>query len=474
MFWNKRPSRVPQVKSLRRRVVVWLLPPLIILMIINAYLSYRGALAVVNRAYDRSLQASLKAIAENTHSYDGHIVVNIPYSALELFEDGTDEHVFYAVRAPDGRTITGYSDLKIPDSSSLAPLIVTDSVYRGEVIRMGVMHKRLYDAALGDHDAVTILMAETTESRAALTRELFYDSLRRQALLIVAGLVALALALSTAFKPLIAIRDAIRKRDDDDLTAIPRDQVPAEINPLIDAMNHQMERLDKLVEARKRFIADAAHQLRTPLAVLNTQVDYGLRATDPHEMRNTFVALLAGLRNARHLTDQMLALSRAEAAHGLGQSKTTLDMATLVRSVAFDLLPLALDKQVDLGYEGDDAGAMVLGSAGMLREMMTNLIDNAIRYTPSGGTVTASVKSDHAGWVTVLVTDSGPGIPLDERANVLKRFYRILGIDHQHGSGLGLAIVNEICLAHDGQLRLDDGPQGHGLEVSITLPLQRI
>lgn len=457
------------MRSLRQRVVIWFIPPLFLLMVVNAVLSYRGALAVVNRAYDRSLQASMKAIAEGTHSLNGEIVVNIPYSALELFEDGTHEHVFYAVLGPDGKTITGYNDLPPPELGPNEHTVVTEGRYKGERIRIGAMRKRLYDAALGGNDAVTILMAETTESRATLARELFYDSLRRQALLIGAGLVVLALALTTAFRPLLHLREAIRNRSEEDLTPIPRHRVPAEITPLIDAMNNQMDRLSRMVEARKRFLTDAAHQLRTPLAVLNTQVDYGMRQTEPAEMQSTFVGLRDGLRSARHLTDQMLALSRAEAAHGLGQTTQSLDLAALAREVALELSPLALERQIDLGYEGEFEAALMMGNASMLREMIANLVDNSIRYTPSGGSVTVTVvqKEDS---VKLSVTDTGPGIPAGERANVVKRFYRILGRGNSGGSGLGLSIVNEICLSHGGRLELADGPAGKGLQAKVVLP----
>lgn len=457
------------MRSLRQRVVIWLIPPLFLLMVVNAVLSYRGALTVVNRAYDRSLQASMKAIAEGTHSLNGEIVVNIPYSALELFEDGTHEHVFYAVLAPDGRTITGYDDLAPPPLAPNEHLLVTEARYKGEKIRLGAMRKRLYDAALGDNDAVTILMAETTESRAGLARELFYDSLQRQLMLIGAGLVVLALSLTTAFRPLLHLRAAIRNRSEEDLTPIPRHQVPSEVTPLIDAMNHQMARLDRMVEARKRFLTDAAHQLRTPLAVLNTQVDYGLRQTDPEEMHTTFVGLRDGLRSARHLTDQMLALSRAEAAHGLGHTTQSQDLAALAREVALELSPLALARRIDLGYEGEFGAAAIVGNPPMLREMIANLVDNSIRYTPPGGAVTVAVVRGEA-QVELSVADTGPGIPAGERANALKRFYRILGRGNSGGSGLGLSIVNEICLAHGGRLELADGPEGKGLLARVVLP----
>lgn len=470
---KRQPDGTDAVKprySLRRRVVWWLLPPLGVILAINAVLSYRGALEAVNRAYDRSLTASIKAVAEQTHSVAGEVYVDIPYSAFEMFEDKAQERIYYAVLSPGGGLITGYPGLEPPPGlSDSGEVSIVDSRFRGEDIRLGALRKRLYDPALTDGDAVHIVFAETTGSRTALARELFLSSLRRQLLLLAVGAVLISIALGTAFRPLLELRDRIRQRGEEDLTPVPAGNVPSEVGPLIDAINHHMERLSAMLAARRRFLADAAHQIRTPLAVLTTQAEYGLRQHDPEEMLRTFASLLRSTRAARRLANQMLTMSRAEAANGLIQERTRFDLNALVKDVAMELVPLALKKGMDLAFEGPAQPLTMQGNASMLRELVANLIDNAIRYSPAESAITVAV----AAWenqAVISVTDQGPGIPEAERDKVFGRFYRILGQGDSDGSGLGLAIVREICEAHGGTVMLKDGEGGRGLCVEVELP----
>ncbi len=456
--------------SLRRRVGWWLLPPLLILLAINAVLSFQSALDAVNRAYDRSLTAALRAVAEQTHSLGGEIHVDIPYSAFEVFEESGQERMYYAVLAPDGALLTGYPELA---PSALPPpggeVLIATTHYRGGEVRLGVLRKRLYDPELGPDDAVTIVFAESTGSRDELARALFLDSLRRQLLLVGAGALLIVLALTSAFRPLLALRDTIRQRHEEDLTPVSATNVPSEVSPLIDAINHHMGRLSAMLVARRRFLADAAHQIRTPLAVLSTQAEYGLRQHDPDEMRRTLASLLESIRGARRLANQMLTMSHAEAVNGLIEERAELDLVAMAREVALELAPLALKKRIALEFEGPDTAISLRGNAAMLREMLANLIDNALRYSPPDSQVVVAV----AAWdkdAVISVSDQGPGIPEGERENVFKRFYRILGQGDSEGSGLGLAIVREICWAHGGRLTLKDGADGRGLCVEVELP----
>jgi two-component system sensor histidine kinase TctE len=462
----------PKPPSLRRRLLWWLLPPLVALLLVNGYLAYQGALAAVNRAYDRSLTASIKSISEGTHSLNGEISVSIPDAAFDFFEGGAQERVFYAVIGLGRRVITGYADLPIPATlDDDGKVVIANAVYHGEPIRIAAFRKRLYDPALGAGDSVLIAFAETTESRTDLARELFVDSLRRQLLLVAVGAILVALALSSAFRPLLSLRDRVRARTDDDLTPIPDHDVPSEVRPLTDAINHHIARLSALIQARKRFLADAAHQIRTPLAVLGTQAEYGSRQDDPAEMRRSFAGLIRTIGSTQRLANQMLALSQAEAINGLMLERSPVDVAALAHDIALELSPLAVRKNVDLGFDGSGAPAPVLGNASMLHEMLGNLIDNAIRYTPAGGQVTVGVAVE-GGEAVIRVGDDGPGIPPAEREKVFLRFYRILGQGDSEGSGLGLPIVKEICAAHGGRIELRDGPSGKGLAVEVRLPVQ--
>ncbi|MFV0662850.1 sensor histidine kinase [Denitromonas sp.] len=458
--------------SLQQRVARWLLPPLLVLLAINAAMTYLGALDAVNRAYDRSLSASIKSIAERVHSLEGVITVDVPYSAFEVFEAGVQERVFYAVIGPDGQTVTGYDDLAPPPAlRDKSALVLGDSTYRGDTVRIGVYRKRLYDPALPGSDFITIVFAETTESRKALAQELFMDSVRRQLLLVVLGAVMLTLALSSAFKPLIRLRDTVRARQEDDLSPVDRAGLPTEVQPLIEAINRHMERLSAMLAARRRFFADAAHQIRTPLAVLSTQAEYGQRQHAPEEMRRTFEGLMGTIRSTRRMADQMLALSHAESAEGRVHGTQTIALSRLVQEVALELAPVALDKRIELAFE-ESGVACIQGDPQMLRELVANLIDNAIRYSPPDTQVDLATRVDGE-VVSLCVCDQGPGIPAEERDKVFQRFYRILAPSKAPGSGLGLSIVREIALAHGGTVALEDVADGHGLCVRVSFPCYR-
>ncbi|MEI7429631.1 MAG: sensor histidine kinase N-terminal domain-containing protein [Betaproteobacteria bacterium] len=458
--------------SLRQRLFWWLIPSLIAILLITAIWSYKNAMDAANHAYDRSLTTAIKGIAENTHATEGRVLVDIPYSAMDLFDEEVQERIYYAVIGADGTTLTGDEDLHLPPQISFPkyePTMV-DTHFRQHPVRMGVLSKRLYDPELPAGDTVTILFAETTEARTRLAFQLFFDSLRWQLLLVASGMVLIMLALSKTFRPLLALREAIRQRSAEDLTPVPVSDVPMEVLPLIEAINHHISRLANMLQARRRFLADAAHQIRTPLAVLGTQAEYGERQKDPEEMRRTFKSMLNSIRGTRHMANQMLTLARAEQANGLVHERAKLDLVELARDVAGDFAALALNKHIELAFESSDRPLPVSGNAVMLREMISNLLDNALRYTPGKGHVTLSVSSNQEK-ALLSVIDDGPGIPCAEQDKVFQRFYRILGSGDSEGSGLGLCIVKEIALAHGAEIRLGEGQDGRGLSIEISLLL---
>ena len=457
--------------SLRLRIAGWLVPSLLAILLLSAVWSYNRAIQAANHAYDRSLTTAIKGIAESIHATDGRVSADIPYSALDLVDEDVQERIFYAILAADGTTLTGYEDMRLPawiPPGKGEPRML-DTRFRDHAVRLAVMKKRLYDPALAAGDTVTILFAETTEARTQMALRLFFDSLRWQILLIVAAMVVLMVLLSSSLRPLLDLSEAVRRRRHDDLTPVPVSDVPSEARPLIDAINNHLARLVHMLQARRRFLADAAHQIRTPLAVLGTQADYGVRQLDPEEMRRTFAGMQASIRGARHLANQMLTLARAEQAEHLLQDRQTLDFAELVREVAGDFALLAVHKGIDLAFDDGGRAARLSGNATMLRAAVSNLIDNALRYTPAGGHVTLALRKD-AGQLRLTVCDDGPGIAPEEREAVFKRFYRVLGNRDSEGSGLGLCIVREIVLAHGGAVQLSDAPGGHGLCVDLALP----
>ncbi|WP_211238114.1 sensor histidine kinase [Derxia gummosa] len=492
--FGARSAAAPRGPSLRGRVARWLVPSMLALLLVNAWTAQRTARQTVDRAWDRGLVSSAHLIADRTYSQHGEVVVDLPYAALDILGDDSKERVFYGVFWPDGDAITGYDDLPRPAPSAAAQ-VSYDASYRGEPLRAVAMRKRLYDPEQRDASSVIVIVAETVEGRDEVARELFLDNLRSQGLLLAGGLLVIWLTLGTAFRPLTRLGAAFAARRDDDLTPVATAGIPSELAPLIVAVNHHMQRIGAMMLARRRFVADAAHQLRTPLAVLRTQIDYGLRQHDPAEMRRALDGLGHSVRHTQRLTNQLLALSRAEAVNGLSNERAPVDLTALARDVAADLSLLAIERGIDLGYDADALDAaprstrLVMGNEPMLRELVMNLVDNALRYTPRGGSVTVAVLPaslpapavDGAGAsplagaaagapaLELRVTDTGPGIPPAERERVFHRFYRILRDGQGEGSGLGLAIVREIAQAHGSEAVLGDGPGGQGLAVSVVL-----
>ncbi|KAB2964076.1 sensor histidine kinase [Zoogloea sp.] len=461
--------------SLKRHQILWLVGVLSVLLAVDAWFSYGDAQRAANHAYDRSLSASVRGIAERVYATESEVVVDVPYSALELFEAGSADRIYYAVQHQGGALITGYESLPLPAAADFNKAVFYDGVYKGQVLRLGAIVKPLYRPEFPK--PVVIVVAETTHARQDVVNQLFLWEFARKGLVIAVALVVVLVATIVAVKPIDRLGATLLARPEDDLTPLDGRDVPAEIKPLVDATNHHLARIGKMLEARRRFITDAAHQLRTPLAVLNTQAEYALRQDDPGEMRAAVDALHSSLGQAIRLANQLLSLSRAEPINGLMVHPQPVDLGATAREVVIDLLPLAGRKAIDLGMEGSESPLVVDGQPLLLREMISNLVDNALRYTPPGGIVTVEVDApaEMPGSARLRVTDNGPGVPPASRNEVFLRFFRLPGSDHT-GSGLGLSIVREIVLGHHGEIRLVDGqgagPGRPGLTVEIRLPLR--
>ena len=451
--------------SLLRQLLAWLLVPLVALLALNAFLSYRAAVAAASEAGDRLLLASVRAIADRVALVDDRIEVDVPYVALELFESKSQQRIFYRVASRAGATITGYDDLPLPKRAlpNDQPAFYR-APYHDETVYFAALSKPLYDPqGLGP---VLIQVGETAEARDALSREILIDSLERQSLLIVAAAVVVWLGLRRGLQPMLRLRDRIARRAPDDLTPIDHQQVQNEVRPLIDALNLHAERLDKLIAARRRFLDDASHQLRTPLAALKTQVDYGLGEPSESDRRQLLHDMQQTTEQTVRLVNQLLVLARAEPQGVPGTEMAPVDLAELARSTTAELVPNARRKQIDLGFDAEAGEAIVDGHRLLLHELIVNLVDNAIRYTQAGGTVSVGVAHTEAG-VVLEVSDNGPGIPAPERERVFERFYRGSAASGQ-GSGLGLAIVQDICRSHGARIDLATGPGGSGLSVRVA------
>jgi two-component system sensor histidine kinase TctE len=458
--------------SLRNGILLWLLLPLVVGVGASTVMSYRGALAAADVAYDRTLLASTRSIAERVVSAEDRVRVALPYAAIDVFESDSPGRLYYKVAGLHGELLAGYEDFPPTPAgtprSDLYPALVHfyNARYRGRPLRAATLYHPVSGPA--GRGIVVIQVGETLEVREAFARGVLVQTLVQQGLLVVLVAAATLLALARALRPVGRLRREVAGRAPADLTPVAEDHVHRELRPLVGALNEHIERVRRLLESRRRFIADASHQLRTPLAALKTQAEVALRAGSLEGAREVVRAIHATTDETVRLTNQLLVLARAEPESGASALGRT-DLEAVARQVCLDRSPEAVRREIDLAFEGE--AAEVRGDAVLLRELVANLVDNALCYGGGGGAVTVRVRSG-GGEAVLEVEDGGRGIPAGLRARVFERFYRLAG-EATPGTGLGLAIVKEIATRHGAVVSLEDGRPGAeppGLRVRVTFP----
>jgi two-component system sensor histidine kinase TctE len=464
----------PPLGSLRGNLLRWLLGSLTLLLCANTVGIYRNAVDAANAAYDRTLLASARSVAENLHVADGRLTLAIPYSAIDMLESDIKGRLYFRVLTPDGTLVAGWSDLPpvradvalSPDYAALVRFY--DDTYYGAQVRVATLMQPVVEG--GFNGVATIQFAEDVASRQGLIRSILVEAVLSQGLLIVAATLLVLGAIYAALRPLHRFSADLQARRSDDLAPFDPALVHREVRPLIDALNSYMQRLRNLIELRKRFIGNAAHQLRTPLAVLKTQAEFAARCDRPVDLREAVGAIETTVDQASRLAHQLLTLTRAE--HGFAvAAPQAVDLVMLARDAVMDWFERARARGIDLGFEGPGSGtsATVRGDSTLLRELLGNLLDNAVRYCGPGDRITMRAELAGPETLRIVVEDTGPGIPLSERPKVFARFYRVPG-QQAPGSGLGLSIVREIAQQHGGTVRLADTPGG-GLRVVLEFPL---
>ncbi|MDF3837529.1 sensor histidine kinase [Cupriavidus basilensis] len=471
--------------SLRRQLLLLLLPALAAMMALDTWLTYGTLRDAANAAYDRSLYGSVRAIDNAIGMAGESVQIALPDAAMEMFETAAQTHVFYRVsleRNGKIETVTGYDDLPLPkgEIASNQPRFY-DAGYRGDPVRIAVLAHPVYRP--NAHMRVIVQVAETAEPRFELIATVWRGALARDVLLILISASILVAGITYVLRPLARVRDDVEARSADDLTPLAFDHVPVEVQPLVDAVNRHVSRSAAMTQAQAQFIADAAHQLRTPLAILKTQAEFAQRqlcasadpARAPQAAREAVGGIVTQLEQAARLTNQLLALARVRQhpgsdAPGDAEPLELIDAVAVAEQVALDYLPLARGKQQDFGWERP-AGLVlpVRADAALLREAFANLVHNAIQYSPRGSRITLSAAraQDSA---CLVVEDDGPGIPAEEREKVFARFYRRVG-HAEPGSGLGLAISREMTARFGGAVELRDGAQGRGVRAVLRLPV---
>ncbi len=455
-------------RSLFGEILDWMLTPLLLLWPVSLVLTWLVAQSIAGKPFDRALEYNVGALAQLVTVSNHRVQFNLPLPAREILRADDSDTVYYQVLGARGELLSGERYLPLPPEDE--PVVVGEVRIRDDEVR-GVNVKVAYTwvkLALPGSKTALVQVAETLEKRSILATEIVKGVMLPQFVILPMAVLLVWLALVQAIKPLNQLEERIRARQPDDLSPIDAQAVPLEVAPLVYSVNDLLMRLKDSIATQKRFLADAAHQLKTPLAGLRMQADLAQReGASAQELKHSLRQIGRSSIRATHTVNQLLALARAEG-NGSATPRVACDLAELTMSVVRDCVPRAIEKHIDLGYEGIEVGVdggELPGNPTLLKELIRNLVDNAINYTPSSleepGIITARVLSDPFSKTLVLqVEDSGPGVPEAERELIFQPFYRALGTEAD-GTGLGLSIVLEIAQQHNASVSMEDTRPGH-------------
>jgi two-component system, OmpR family, sensor histidine kinase TctE len=478
--------------SLRQRLLLGILVPVLALLALNAAWQYQQALDAADTAYDRTLLASAKSIGEllAVQGEPGQLRLSatLPYSALEPFEADNRSRLYYRVSGFEGELVSGFDDLpawkgQLPAQGPYAALVdFYDASYRGEPVRMAVLLQPVSGTA--GQGMATIQVAETLELREALARRTLIDTLWRQALIVLVIATVVVAVVQHATRPVRELSEQLARRPEGDLAPIDTRGAPTELSPLVDATNQVMSRLRDLLASQKRFVRDASHQLRSPLAVLKVQVQSARRGDVAAPL--ALAEIERTVERATELANQMLALAKVEQlvedARGPAASEQAavplVDWSDVAREVALELAPLMVER--DLDFEIRTEPAWVRSHAWPLRELTRNLLHNAIRFSVDGQPLTLTLRHAAPDRTELCVQDQGPGLDDEQARRLFTPFasarppQRLRGEASTSGSGLGLVICQGIVQSLGGELRLvnrvDDQGRRIGLDAVAVLP----
>ena len=471
--------RSKEQRSLFGEILDWMLAPLLLLWPMSVLLTWLVAQNIANKPFDRELGEMARILAQQIVVETGASGTpvarfRLPSGAAELLRTDEADDIYYQVLGLRGEFLSGDTSIPVPadaDRGAAGEVRYRDDMVNNTAVRVASLWTYTKDTPefeVGLPPGPIVQVAETLGKRSRLATEIIKGVILPQFVILPLAVLLVWLALSRGIAPLNALQKRIRGRESHDLSPLDERDVPEEVSPLVRAINDLLARLDTSMSAQKHFLADAAHQLKTPLAGLRTQAELAQReidagTSDPQQLKKSLQQIARSSQSAAHMVNQLLAMARAEDQEHSSR-KQEVNLARLATETVRDFVPRSLEKRIDLGYEGPDAGPasrqrpgpVVKGHALLLRELIRNLVDNALQYTPAGGTVTVRVVDDPFGQVVVLqVEDSGPGIPAAEREQVFHPFYRALGTNVD-GSGLGLAIVREIAGQHGAEITLED------------------
>lgn len=451
-------------RSLRVGLLSWLGPVLVLLLALDALACYFTALHFANLVYDRWLIDSTRSLAQAVRSEHGRIEFDVPRVALQIFQFDEVDQTYFKIVSDRRGYIAGETDLPTGNSVPINGIHLDNATVQAQRVR--VVSTRI--APRETNDTVTVTIAETLIKRNTLARDILLAMVAPQvALLGIASLLAW-LGVSRGLKPLTDLASQIEARDHNNLSPVPQTGLPREARVLAARINELLARLGSAIRAQKRFVADAAHQLRTPLAAVMLQVERAQRAPDSATEREALRALHRSVERAGRMSQQLLALARTDPDAVNAVELKPLDLVALARRVGEEWIPRALKRDIDFGLIVPNGPVPITGDDRLLSELLSNLIDNALRYCSAAGRVSVIVEAGPQ--PRLAVQDDGPGIPEDERAKIFERFYRVPGSSGD-GCGLGLAIVEEIARLHSSTVEVGPGSDGHGSRFAVVFGL---
>jgi len=447
--------------SLRASLLLRLGGALVLLLALDAVASYFTALHFANLVYDRWLIDSTHSLAQALRTTNGQVVFDLPAVGLEVFQFDEVDKTYYRIQSANRGLIAGEAALPVEAPSPIGAIRLANGTVHHQEVRL--VWIRIAPAE--SQDIVTVTVAETLIKRATLTREILLVMIAPQVALLGIALLLAWLGVSRGLKPLTDLAREIEARDHHYLAPVSEAGLPREARVLATRINELIARLGTAIGAQKRFVADAAHQLRTPLAAVLLHAERAERAADPQSERLALRALHDSVERAARLIQQLLTLARTEPEAAVAVQFGRVDLTALSRRVGEEWIARALEQELDFGLVVPEEPVWVRGDERLLGELLSNLIDNAFRYGRAGGRVTLIVDADVVARLTV--EDDGPGIPVAERQKIFERFYRLASAGGD-GCGLGLSIVHEIAALHGAQVEVGSGDGGRGARFSVS------
>lgn len=454
---------------LQSKLLVWLLGPLLALLVLDTAATYWTSLNFSNLAHDRSLQEIAREVVLHVKPDGAGPRLDLSPAAERILLVDQDDRLFIKITSETGAVIGGDPGIGPPP----APVaregrpFSYDAVLRGMPVRVTAAWLP-YDEGPPARN-VLVQVAETLNKRQRLAWDIMATAMVPQLLLVLLATGAVYLGVRHGLRPLSRLGRDVSRRSHVDLSPIDASRVPGEVRPLVDEVNELMLRLGKTLDFQSRFIADAAHQLKTPVSGLKAQIELALRENEPQRLHHSLAQLYVGVDRLSRLVQQLLALARNEPGAMDSMQMQSLDLNALALDASMEWVPQALKQGIDLGFEGGDEPLMITADADRVRELINNLIDNAVRYSRPGGRVTVVTRRSADGAPQLSISDDGPSIPVAERKRIFERFHRLLGTNAD-GSGLGLAIVSEIASLHGASITLEEDVDGVGNTFSVHFP----